>query len=265
MFRPRLVTILVASGAKGGVGKSTIAASLAALFDVKVAVLDLGIDGNTTVAAYHKAYIDDTRGILDYLLLGLDFDIVESKVSKNVGIVPAGRINGVKASILSIPNRSLIRTRYEKALLRLCREGYEVAIVDTPSNAELLTTTYITILYYSDIICLVTEPTLSAVETLHKWWSNFSKILTRGSQILNLVVNKYIEKLHSNVNMLRKYVQDGVLIKIPFDAAVLVLSTNAELPVMYSEPAKFNKALNSLLKVLEEQVTKYIGVQQLRL
>ncbi len=265
MFRPRLVTILVASGAKGGVGKSTIAASLAALFDVKVAVLDLGIDGNTTVAAYHKACVDDTRGILDYLLLGLDFEIVESKVSRNVGIVPAGRVSGIRASILSIPNKSLVKTRYEKALLRLRREGYEIVLIDTPSNVELLSTTYVTILYYSDIICLVTEPTLSAIETLHKWWSNFSKVLSKGSQILNIVVNKYIEKLHNNVNSLRKYVQDGILSKIPFDAAVLVLSTNAELPIMYTEPAKFNKALTSLFKIIEEQTMKYIGVQQLRL
>ncbi len=262
MIRPRVVTILLASGAKGGVGKSTIAASLAPLFDAKVLVLDLGIDGNTTVAAYHRVNTDDMTGLLDYLLLGQSYDIAESKISKNVFILPAGHITGLRASLLAIPNRYSIKTRFNKLLIELAREGFEIIIIDTPSNAELLTSIYVTLLYYSDILCLVTEPTLPAQETLYAWWNTFSKVITRDSQTVNIIVNKFIEKFHNNINALKKYVMGGSLIKIPFDAAVLALSSNAELPIMYQEASRFNKALSDLLKIIEEQCIRYIGVRQ---
>ncbi len=259
MLRPRVVVLLFASGSKGGVGKSTLVANLAMLFDVDVAIIDLGIDGNMSSSILHGVSTD-IPGFLDNVLLGSDFKIERSKYSGNVYIIPPGRIRGFRATLLSITNKDVISNRVERFIKNIQDLGIEVILIDTPANVELLNILYITLLYYSDIVNIVVEPTPLCLEAVQSWWNTFSRIICRKSQIVNMIINKYLKSLDGVVSYLNKYTINGITYKIPFDAYTLVISSKCELAIKYKEAEKFTKALETLHKLLTSQISYHMGI-----
>ncbi len=259
MLRPKIVVVTFVSGSKGGVGKSTLVANLAMLFDVDVAIVDLGIDGNMSSSIMHGVSNDDV-GFLDYVLLGCEYRVLRSKFSGRVYIIPPGKIRGFRATILSISNRDVIGGRVERFIRELQDQGIEVVLIDTPANVELLNILYIALLYHSDIINIVVEPSPLCIETVQSWWDSFSKIICRKSQIVNMIVNKYLKHYDEITSYLSKFTINGVIHKIPFDAYTLAISNKCELAVRYRESDKFTKSLKTLYKILTAQISHCLGI-----
>ncbi len=266
-FRPRIVTITFTSGAKGGVGKSTIVANLSALLDVPTAVIDLGIEGGTTVSMLHKVIADPSHaGLLDYLVLGRDFEIQESKICKNVYVIPPGNVRSVRLPLLIAQCRDILRTRLERVFAKLYKLGVQVVLIDLPANAELLHILYVMLLYVSDIVNLVCEPSMDCLETVHKWWQTFSSIICRSEQIVNVLVNKWVPGVDGALtDTLTRYTVNGTVLKIPFDPATFILTTRSELAVLYREASKFKSALTNMYKAIGPQILKYVGVPRFRI
>ncbi len=261
MLRPRIVSVMFVSGSKGGVGKSTLVANLAMLFDVDVAIIDLGVDGNMSVSMLHGVS-SDCPGFLDHVLLGVEAKIERSKYAGNVYIVPPGRIKGFRASMLSIANRDVLKSRIDRFMSWLRDQGFQVALFDAPANAELLSLLYVSLLYTCDIINIVVEPSPLCLETVQSWWDTFSRAISRTSQIVNIIVNKYMKSMNGTLSYLCKYTINGNVHKIPFDSYTLVLSSRCELAIRYREAEKFNKALQSLYKSLAHQISSYLGISR---
>ncbi len=255
------------SGAKGGVGKSTIIANFAAILDAPVAIVDLGIEGSTTASMLHRVVTDSScPGFLDFVILGRDFEIQESKLCKNVYIIPPGNVRSVKIPLLLAHCRDIVKTRVEKALTRLFKAGIQVVLIDLPANAELLHVLYIVLLYISDIINIVCEPSISSLEIVHKWWQTFSHIVSKNEQIINILINKWIPSIDGTITeSMTRYTVNGTVIKIPFDAATFILTTRSELAVLYKETGKFKSSLKDMYKVIGPQLLRYIGVPRFKI
>ncbi len=261
MLRPRIVNVMFASGSKGGVGKSTLVANLAMLFDVDVALVDLGVDGNMSISMLHGVSTD-SPGFLDSILLGLEARVERSRYAGNIYIVPPGRVRGLRATVLSMANRDVLKSRIDRFICWLRDQGFQVVIFDAPANAELMNLLYISLLYSCDIINIVVEPSPLCLETVQSWWDSFSRTISRSSQIVNLIVNKYMKSMNGSLSYLCKYTINGTVHKIPFDSYTLVLSNRCELAVRYREAEKFNKALQSLYKLLSHQISSYLGISR---
>jgi len=267
IFKPRLTVTTFTSGAKGGVGKSTIVANFAALLDVPTAIIDLGVDGGTTVSMLHRVVTDSSYpGLLDFIVLGRDFEIQESKLCRNVYIIPPGNVRSVRLPLLLAQCRDVVKSRLERVLSRLYKLGVQVILIDLPSNAELLHILYVALLYVSDIINIVCEPSMTSLEAVHRWWSTFSNVISRGDQIVNIIVNKWIPGVDGAVaESLARYTVNGVVMKIPFDAAAHILTTRCELAILYREAGKLKSALTNMYKTLGTQMMKYIGVPRFKI
>jgi len=256
-----VVSVMFVSGSKGGVGKSTLVANLALLFDVDVAVVDLGVDGNMSVSMLHGVSAD-CPGFLDSVLLGSEPRIERSKYAGNVYVVPPGRVRGFRATVLSMANRDVLKSRVDRFVSWLRDQGFQVVLFDAPANAELMSLLYVSLLYSCDIINIVVEPSPLCLEAVQSWWDNFSRAISRSSQIVNLIVNKYMRSMNGSLSYLCKYTINGTVHKIPFDSYTLLLSNRCELAVRYREAEKFNKALQSLYKALCHQISSYLGISK---
>jgi cellulose biosynthesis protein BcsQ len=260
-LRPLTVSVAFISGPKGGTGKSTIVANMASMIDEPVAILDLGFDGNVTASMLHKVeYTDDNTGFIDYVAYGSEFSLLESKEEPNVKLIPPGSFRSLRIPRLmfSIPLEAMAN-RISNMVALLAKNGLSILLIDLPSNPSFLGPLYPLLVYYSDIVNVVTEPGhvySSILSELYKW---LVKVVD-DETVVNVIVNKYHEYFNGYPKEANRYVIRGKVYLVRLDPAAMALTLKGELAVKYKEAFLFRKSLEELTRDIVNQVSMYMGV-----
>ncbi len=254
MIRPSAKVVSFTSGSKGGVGKSTIVANMAAILDASVTVIDLGFDGNNTVSKLHG--VDNDGGILNYLATGANYKAHDSKEHKNVSIIPPGDLSQ-KYFLLFGSNRHIVAARFEKLVIDLSRNGVKLILIDFPANMEK--TIHHTLIAFSDIVNLVMEPSESSIDSLTKLYKEIMGFYD-GYGIVNTIVNMIAIDNDPLVDYARKYMNNGETMKIPFDHYARHYTNNGSLAVHYKS-GSFRPAITGVTKQIAKQVEQLMGVK----
>lgn len=254
MIRPSAKVLAFTSGSKGGgVGKSTIAANVAAIIDAPVALVDLGFDGNSTASKLHG--IDDNDdGILNYLATGAKLKIYESKEHKNVSIIPPGDLD-YRYFLLFSTNRYAVAARFERLIIDLSRNGVKLVLVDFPANMDK--SIHHALIAFSDIVNLIMEPSESSIDSLTKLYKEVMGFYD-GYGVINTIVNMVAVDNDPLADYSRKYVNNGETMRIPFDHYARYYTNNGVLAIHY-KTGGFTPAITGVAKQISKQAEQLMG------
>lgn len=175
-------------------GKSTVSANLAS------AVSQLGqkvllIDGDLHRPRQQSVWgLDENKGLVE-VLLGIvpAFEAIQSpKINPMLDILPAGRYQAEYLSLLKSPRM--------RALINLCREHYDLIVIDTPP--VLIFADTLTISKNTDGIVLVGRLGVTNPETA----KSAKELLKQSNQkIFGIVVNSVDDELENYYRYARNY------------------------------------------------------------
>lgn len=231
--------VIAVFSAKGGVGKTTLAANLAVAlttdFKSRVALVDLDLQfGNIGVLMD----IAPPRTIADLVRENsMDTDLVESYLVSH----PSG-VRILPAPLRPEQAETITGTHVDRILAAL-RQLADYVIVDTPQS---FSETTLTVLDHADLILLVATLELPAVKNV-KLSLDVMATLNYPADKIRLVLNRYSDEIGIPREDLEKSLHFPVSARIPSDGRAVVASVNKGVPFYTTDPkAKVSQAVREL-------------------
>lgn len=244
--------IVVLYSPKGGVGKSVVAANLAALIaktnpDLRVALIDLDLRFGDQAVLLD---LDRSRSILD--LVSVADELTADAIRNAVTTHPSG------LRVLLPPaepqQADLVEARQVMQILLAFKRFHDLVIVDT---ASALTEVTLTALELADRILQICTP-----DVLSIWKTRASLELWEGLGISQesvwLVFNRTSDQTEVRPEQIRELFANKVLGEIPADFFSIQPYINTGVTLV--DAPKGGKVLDSLNKIAKELVTTMVRV-----
>lgn len=217
--------VITVFGAKGGIGKTTLATNLAVKLaegGKKVALIDLDLQfGDVPIFLD----IDPKDTIAELVQDVFTIDSVRSYMT----------IHSSGVHVLSAPKSpeyaDLISAEKVQALLSLMRSYYDYVIIDTPPSFTEVT---ITALESSTLILFVSGLDISLLRN-SKLSLSLLHSLQQGDKI-RLVVNRVMEMSTISINEIQSILGYAIWATLPSDYKVAVTALNRGVPFIISNP-----------------------------
>ncbi len=229
-------------GAKGGLGKTTIACNLAvklAESNKKVALLDLDLQ------------FGDIHIFLDIVPKDTISELVQESFAANIDSVKSFMtVHSSGVHVLCAPKSpeyaEMISSEKIQSLLGLLRSYYDYVIIDTPPSFTDVT---MTALESSSTILFVTGLDISILKN-----SKLSLTLLDSLQQtdkIKLIVNRAMDMSSISINDVQGILGHPIWAKIPSDYKVAVTALNRGVPFVIGDPAsKLSQAVSSVADIL---------------
>lgn len=242
----RVVTVF---GAKGGLGKTTIAANLAvklASLHKKVALVDLDLQ------------FGDAHIFLDIEPMDTIAELVQQVSTPTIDTVRSYMsVHSSGVHVLCAPKSpeyaELVSADKVQALLSLLRTYYDYVIIDTSPAFSDVT---ITALESSSTILFVTGLDISILKN-----SRLSLTLLESLQQkdkVKVIINRAVEISSITVHDVQKIIGCPIWAKIPSDYKVAVTALNRGVPFVVSAPAsKLSQSVSEVSKILLSDNLEY--------
>lgn len=246
VWASRVITVF---GAKGGLGKSTIAANLAVKLSEKrkkVALVDLDLQ------------FGDLNIFLDIEPKDTIVELVQDVVSPNIDSVRSYMsVHSSGVHVLCAPRSpeyaELVSAEKVQSLLSLLRTYYDYVIVDTSPSFTDVT---ITAIESSSILFFVTGLDISILKN-----SKLSVSLLESLQQtdkIRLIVNRAVDMNSITINDVQKIIGYPIWAKIPSDYKVAVNALNRGVPFVTGAPnSKLSASISELTEILLKGSTDY--------
>ena len=246
VWASRVITVF---GAKGGLGKSTIAANLAVKLAEKrkkVALVDLDLQ------------FGDLNIFLDLEPKDTIVELVQDVVTPNIDSVRSYMaVHSSGVHVLCAPRSpeyaELVSADKVQSLLSLLRTYYDYVIVDTSPSFTDVT---ITAIESSSILFFVTGLDISILRN-----SKLSVSLLESLQQtdkIRLVVNRAVDMNSITINDVQKIIGYPIWAKIPSDYKVAVNALNRGVPFVTGAPnSKLSASISGLTEILIKGSTDY--------
>ena len=239
VWASRVITVF---GAKGGLGKSTIAANLAVKLAEKrkkVALVDLDLQ------------FGDLNIFLDLEPKDTIVELVQDVITPNIDSVRSYMaVHSSGVHVLCAPKSpeyaELVSSEKVQSLLSLLRTYYDYVIVDTSPSFTDVT---ITAIESSSIIFFVTGLDISILRN-----SKLSVSLLESLQQtdkIRLIVNRAVDMNSITINDVQKIIGYPIWAKIPSDYKVAVNALNRGVPFVTGAPnSKLSASISGLTEIL---------------
>jgi len=246
VWASRVITVF---GAKGGLGKSTIAANLAVKLAEKrkkVALVDLDLQ------------FGDLNIFLDLEPKDTIVELVQDVVTPNIDSVRSYMaVHSSGVHVLCAPRSpeyaELVSADKVQSLLSLLRTYYDYVIVDTSPSFTDVT---ITAIESSSILFFVTGLDISILRN-----SKLSVSLLESLQQtdkIRLIVNRAVDMNSITINDVQKIIGYPIWAKIPSDYKVAVNALNRGVPFVTGAPnSKLSASISGLTEILIKGSTDY--------
>ena len=246
VWASRVITVF---GAKGGLGKSTIAANLAVKLSEKrkkVALVDLDLQ------------FGDLNIFLDLEPKDTIVELVQDVVTPNIDSVRSYMaVHSSGVHVLCAPRSpeyaELVSAEKVQSLLSLLRTYYDYVIVDTSPSFTDVT---ITAIESSSILFFVTGLDISILRN-----SKLSVSLLESLQQtdkIRLIVNRAVDMNSITINDVQKIIGYPIWAKIPSDYKVAVNALNRGVPFVTGAPnSKLSTSITGLTEILIKGSTDY--------
>lgn len=246
VWASRVITVF---GAKGGLGKSTIATNLAVKLAEKrkkVALVDLDLQ------------FGDLNIFLDLEPKDTIVELVQDVVTPNIDSVRSYMsVHSSGVHVLCAPRSpeyaELVSADRVQSLLSLLRTYYDYVIVDTSPSFTDVT---ITAIESSSILFFVTGLDISILRN-----SKLSVSLLESLQQtdkIRLVVNRAVDMNSITINDVQKIIGYPIWAKIPSDYKVAVNALNRGVPFVTGAPnSKLSASISGLTEILIKGTTDY--------
>ena len=221
----RVVTVF---GAKGGLGKTTIATNLAVKLaenHKKVALVDLDLQ------------FGDVHIFLDMEPADTISELVEQVYTPNIDSVRSYMsVHSSGVHVLCAPKSpeyaELVTAEKVQSLIRVLRTYYDYVIVDTPPSFTDVT---ITALESSSTILFVTGLDISILKNSKLSLSLMDSLQQRDK--IRLIVNRAVDISSITVEDVQRIIGCPIWAKIPSDYKVAVTALNRGIPFVISSPS----------------------------
>lgn len=246
VWASRVITVF---GAKGGLGKSTIAANLAVKLSEKrkkVALVDLDLQ------------FGDINIFLDIEPKDTIVELVQDVVTPNIDSVRSYMsVHSSGVHVLCAPRSpeyaELVSAEKVQSLLSLLRTYYDYVIVDTSPSFTDVT---ITAIESASILFFVTGLDISILRN-----SKLSVSLLESLQQtdkIRLIVNRAVDMTSITINDVQKIIGYPIWAKIPSDYKVAVNALNRGVPFVTGAPnSKLSASITELTDILLKGSTDY--------
>ncbi|HBC32341.1 MAG TPA: hypothetical protein DC024_14000 [Clostridiales bacterium] len=246
VWASRVITVF---GAKGGLGKSTIAANLAVKLAEKrkkVALVDLDLQ------------FGDLNIFLDLEPKDTIVELVQDVITPNIDSVRSYMaVHSSGVHVLCAPKSpeyaELVSSEKVQSLLSLLRTYYDYVIVDTSPSFTDVT---ITAIESSSIIFFVTGLDISILRN-----SKLSVSLLESLQQtdkIRLIVNRAVDMNSITINDVQKIIGYPIWAKLPSDYKVAVNALNRGVPFVTGAPnSKLSASITGLTEILIKGTTDY--------
>ena len=246
--------VLTVFGAKGGLGKTTIAANLAiklAEGNKKVALVDLDLQfGDVSI------FLDlDTKETVADMMQDLPSFTIDS-VRSYMNVHPSG------VNILCAPKSpeyaDLVSADRVQQLIALLRANYDYVIIDTGSN---FSDTTLSALEASTTILFVTGLDVSILKN-SKLAMNILDSLGLKKKV-RVIINRAVEINSITIDYVQRIVDAPILMRIPSDYMVAVAALNQGQPFVQAMPkSKLSLAVSDVARIIVQGAEGY-DLQQL--
>lgn len=235
----RVVTVF---GAKGGLGKTTIATNLAVKLaenHKKVALIDLDLQ------------FGDIHIFLDIEPADTISEFVQQVLTPNIDSVRSYMtVHSSGVHILCAPKSpeyaELISAEKVQSLLSVLRTYYDYVIIDTPPSFNDVT---ITALESSTTILFVTGLDISILKNSKLSLSLMDSLQQRDK--IRLIVNRAVDMSSITVEDVQKIIGCPIWTKIPSDYKVAVTALNRGIPFVISSPgSKLSQSISIVADAL---------------
>lgn len=242
-------TVITVFGAKGGLGKSTIAANLAVKLAEKrkkVALVDLDLQ------------FGDLHIFLDIEPKDTIVELVQDVVTPNIDSVRTYmQVHSSGVHVLCAPKSpeyaELVTADKVQSLLSLLRTYYDYVIVDTSPSFTDVTMTAIE---SSSILFFVTGLDISILKN-----SKLSVSLLESFQQtdkIRLIVNRAVDMNSITINDVQRIIGYPIWAKIPSDYKVAVNALNRGVPFVIGAPnSKLSSSIFELTDILIKGISDY--------
>jgi len=235
-------TVITVFGAKGGLGKSTIAANLAVKLAEKrkkVALVDLDLQ------------FGDLNIFLDIEPKETITELVQEVITPNIDSVRSYMtVHSSGVHVLCAPRSpeyaELVSPERVLSLLSLLRSYYDYVIIDTaPSFSEV----NITAIESSSLIFFVTGLDISILKN-SKLSISLLESLQQTDKV-RVIVNRAVDMSSITINDVQKIIGYPIWAKIPSDYKVAVNALNRGIPFVTSSSAsKLSQSISDLADIL---------------
>ncbi len=242
-------TVITIFGAKGGLGKSTIAANLAVKLAEKrkkVALIDLDLQ------------FGDLHIFLDIEPKDTITELVQDVITPNIDSVRSYMsVHSSGVHLLCAPKSpeyaELVSSEKILSLLSLLRSYYDYVIVDTSPSFNDVTMTAIEA---SSIIFFVTGLDISILRN-SKLSVSILESLQQTDKV-RLIVNRAVDMNSITINDVQKIIGYPIWAKIPSDYKVAVNALNRGVPFVTGAPnSKLSDSINLLSDILLKGSSNY--------
>lgn len=235
-------TVITVFGAKGGIGKSTIAANLAVKLAEKrkkVALVDLDLQ------------FGDLHIYLDIEPKDTIIELVQDFKSPNIDLVRSYmNVHSSGVHLLCAPKSpeyaELVSAEKVQGLLGLLRNYYDYVIVDTaPSFSEV----NMTAIESSSIIFFVTGLDISILRNSKISVSILESL--KQTDKIRIVVNRAMDMNSITINDVQRIIGYPIWAKLPSDYKVAVNALNRGIPFITGAPkSKLSESITGLANIL---------------
>lgn len=235
----RVVTVF---GAKGGLGKTTIAVNLAvklAQSNKKVALVDLDLQ------------FGDIHIFLDIDPSDTISELVQEFFTSNIDSVRSFMtVHSSGIHILSSPKSpeyaEIISAEKIQSLLSLLRTYYDYVVIDTP---PFFTEVTLTALESSSTILFVTGLDISILKNSKVSLSLLDSL--QQTDKIRLIVNRAVDMSSITINDVQSILGCPIWAKIPSDYKVAVTALNRGIPFVLSNPgSKLSQSIEDVARLL---------------
>ncbi|WP_027399979.1 AAA family ATPase [Anaerovorax odorimutans] len=235
----RVVTIF---GAKGGLGKTTIATNLAiklAESHKKVALIDLDLQ------------FGDIHIFLDIEPADTISELVQQVFTPNIDSVRSYMaVHSSGVHVLCAPKSpeyaELISAEKVQSLLSVLRTYYDYVIIDTPPSFSDVT---LTAIESSSTILFVTGLDISILKNSKLSLSLLDSLQQKDK--VRLIVNRAVDISSITVEDVQKIIGCPIWTKIPSDYKIAVTALNRGIPFVISSPgSKLSQSISTVANVL---------------
>jgi len=234
--------VVTVFGAKGGLGKTTLATNLAVKLAEKrkkVALVDLDL------------HFGDVHIFLDIEPTDTISELMQEMSTPNIDLVRSYMtVHSSGVHVLCAPKSpeyaELISPEKVQSILSLLRTYYDYVIIDTPPSFNEVT---ITALEASSTILFISGLDISILKN-----SKLSLSLLKSLQQMDkirLIVNRAVSVSSISLNDVQKLIDCPIWAKIPSDYKVAVTALNRGIPFVTSTPrSELSRSISSVASLL---------------
>lgn len=186
---------LVITNFKGGVGKTTIAASLAVDLSTRLGkkVLLVDFDPQCNLSEYFLADVDERGTFMDILRGSTELPL--SEINSKLDILIGGLELEMFANVVTNDSKLKLNPGSQlKKILNLLKDRYEYCIIDTRPAIDL---TVSNALIAADYVLVPVQPTARSLKGLKQSTSLIEEIQEENNpdlKIIGLVLNEFVQK-----------------------------------------------------------------------